>query len=331
MAIFNLEVFDISWITTSAATFDDNGGYQFAMNSDTVTITPGAETQVIRVDDPTNNTFDDDDPGPQTTDGSYTLNGVTYPDGTIIESEYELIVRDGDNNTYTLQFISMSNDAWNIEGFVVQGPVPPFGEALTVIGRTDGVSGSYAYATSSPACFGLGTRIATETGDTPVEALEPGAMLRLADGALAPVRFVLSQTVPAATRPEEAPVRLRAGSLGPGLPRRDLVLSPHHRVFLPCLKALVPARALTQLRRIGKMRDAGPTTYVHLVTDRHSLVLAEGVTCESFWPGPMAFGTLPPDAVGRIRAAMGPAPEPAAPFLRMSEARRILASAAQAA
>jgi hypothetical protein len=83
-------------------------------------------------------------------------------------------------------------------------------------------------------------------------------------------------------RPETAaPVRIAAGALGGGLPRRDLRVSPEHGLLLD--RVLVPARLLLGLP--GVAQD-GPwrrlARYVHLELDRHDLLLAEGAPAESW-------------------------------------------------
>ena len=36
----------------------------------------------------------------------------------------------------------------------------------------------------------------------------------------------------------------------------------------------------------------GPVTYVHLMTERHEVIFAEGIATETFWPGPEAIRGL---------------------------------------
>ncbi|MGH1424483.1 MAG: Hint domain-containing protein [Pseudooceanicola sp.] len=324
MALFDLPVFDLSWITTDDPDgFSDNGGYQFDMGVSTVTINPSAVAQILSVEDNTNTFFDDDD-GTQVLNGGATINGVFFPDGTAIESEYEIVVEDSLGNPYTLQFISVDADAYDIRGFVIQGDVPPFGEPLTVVGRGDGTSGVHSYSTATPACFAANTRIATDRGPVAVEDLRPGDSVCLATGGTAPIRLVLSQTVKVPETYREMPVRLRGGSMGDLGPSRDLILSPQHRIYIPEFKALAPARALTLLPRVGLLKRPIAMTYFHIVMDRHNLILAEDMICESFWPGPMAFGTLPKTAQQSVYRIMGANARPAAPMLTMRQARRAL-------
>ena len=326
MATYSLEAFDISAITTDDPDgFSDNGGYQFDLGVSTVTLIPGSSTTTLSVNDLTDATFDDDGGTNQVLNGAQTINGTLYADGTIIESEYELIVEDSFGHQFTLQFISVNNDAWNIEGFVVQGTLPPFNTPLTVIGRQDGTTGVYPYATSTPSCFGPDSRIRLATcREIRAAELRPGAHLALADGGAAPLDLViLSQTDPGDPAPQQA-IRIRAHALGPDLPRRTLLLSGQHRVHLPALDALAPAKALTTLPRIGPTQLPPGQPFVHLVLRRHSLILADGLPCETFWPGDQALSTLPAPLRCKITRLMGLAPRPARPFLRVQEARKRL-------
>ncbi|MBR9765286.1 MAG: Hint domain-containing protein [Rhodobacteraceae bacterium] len=325
MTLYNLEFFWIDEISTSNPSgFDNNGGYQFNLGSDTVTIDNAAATSTLVVDD--NDAYFDDDDGAQLVAYDQWIDGVFVPGGTLYEAEYEIFVRAPDGQFYTLQFISANGDAFTIHGFAVHGPMPPFGVPLTVVGTSDGVSGVHPYAGSTAACFAAGTGIATDQGQVAAEFLRPGDRLALATGGFAELRLVLSRQLDPG--PEAPPVRLQRDALGPGQPARRLVLSPQHRVFVGELGGLVPAKALTALPRVGALRDHGPIRYIHLVLDRHALILAEGLACESFWPGDQALDTLPVQERRRIRAIMGADPAPAAPFLRVRSARAALAGMA---
>jgi Hint domain len=75
-------------------------------------------------------------------------------------------------------------------------------------------------------------------------------------------------------------VLLRAGSLGPGVPRRDLRVSPRHAMFIEGV--LVPAMLLVNGVSIAQEPPRGEITYFHVELDRHDIVLAEGAPAESF-------------------------------------------------
>lgn len=133
-------------------------------------------------------------------------------------------------------------------------------------------------------CFTGGTNIATPTGAVPVEELTEGDMVLTADGRETPVRWLGRSPVDTrlAHPARVNPIRITAGALGNGLPRRDLRLSPDHAIEIDgtlCnAGALVNGSTIWQER--GKMPDG--FAYYHVETDAHELLLAEGVAAESF-------------------------------------------------
>jgi hypothetical protein len=137
----------------------------------------------------------------------------------------------------------------------------------------------------SAACYAAGTRIATPGGEVPVEHLAAGeTVLALQDGAWVParVRWVGHVTIDLTRHPlpaRVAPVRLLAGAIAPGVPARDLLLSPDHAVFLD--GALIQAQALLNGASVAQVFPAR-IDYWHVELDRHAVLLAEGLPAESY-------------------------------------------------
>ena len=136
---------------------------------------------------------------------------------------------------------------------------------------------------ADPVCFMPGTLVATPSGERAVETLAAGELVLTACGRAAPVRWLGRQTV--STRFADPlrvlPVRIAAGALGEGLPRRDLLLSPDHALLVD--GALAQAGALVNGATVR--REAGVPevfTYWHVELHDHALVLAEGVPAETF-------------------------------------------------
>jgi len=135
-------------------------------------------------------------------------------------------------------------------------------------------------------CFTAGTRIMTARGEVPVEMLRAGDLvvtLGLRGPWLRPVEWVGHRRVDCRRhpRPEAVrPVRIRAGSLGPGVPHRDLVLSPDHALYLD--GALVPAGALVDGVSTVREVAAREVRYFHVELDAHDILLAEGAPAESW-------------------------------------------------
>ncbi len=175
-----------------------------------------------------------------------------------------------------------------------------------------------AWAEAAPECFCAGTRILTSQGEIPVESLCVGDMVMTLDDRAMPVRWVGRRTV--ATRfadPLAWPIRIRAGALGGGLPRRDLAVSPGHALLLRGL--LVQAGALAGLPGIARAATMPPMfRYYHIELDTHGLLLAEGVAAESYLARtePMRFDNPAPSRD----------PPPEMPYPRVKAARQLPAA-----
>ncbi|MDB2407043.1 Hint domain-containing protein [Jannaschia sp.] len=144
-------------------------------------------------------------------------------------------------------------------------------------------------------CFTEGTRIATDRGQQAIETLRPGARVWTLDHGFQVVRWIGRSTV--AARGRLAPIRFADGALGT---TRALEVSPQHRMLLDSTLAevlfgaaqvLTPAHALCGTQGVTR-REGGDVTYIHLLFDRHEIVLSDGILSESFHPGPVALSSL---------------------------------------
>ena len=137
--------------------------------------------------------------------------------------------------------------------------------------------------TSAVPCFAAGTRICTTAGEIAVEDLREGYIVVLADGGTAPITWIGRRTVEIARHawPDLVrPVRIRAGALADGVPRRDLLVSPEHALLVD--GALVPAGLLANGRSIVQERGPERLTYFHIELPAHGVLLAEGAPAESY-------------------------------------------------
>jgi hypothetical protein len=76
------------------------------------------------------------------------------------------------------------------------------------------------------------------------------------------------------------PVRIIAGAFGPGLPERDLRLSPHHAVYVDGV--LIEAISLVNGATVIQEMDTRFVTYHHIELEQHDVMLAEGLPAESY-------------------------------------------------
>jgi hypothetical protein len=103
-----------------------------------------------------------------------------------------------------------------------------------------------------------------------------------------------------AAAPHLRPVLIRRGALGNGLPERDMLVSPQHRVLVANERTalyfaehevLVSAKHLVGQDGIHAIESMG-TTYIHFMCDRHEVVLSDGAWTETFQPGDMTLKAL---------------------------------------
>lgn len=194
-------------------------------------------------------------------------------------------------------------------------------------------------------CFAAPSLILTGDGYRPVRELRAGDMVQTADNGLCPIRWIGSSLVTPARRLREDlhPVKIRANAFGPGLPAHDLWVSPQHRFCLGGARlqtdfaldqALVPALSLVDGHAVQRPRAGAPLAYYHLLFDRHELVLADGLVCESLYPGRQAMRSVSCGArreIERLFPALAVTPDAVGPLVRpclsRSEAARLSATA----
>ncbi|HQT90119.1 MAG TPA: NF038122 family metalloprotease [Acidiphilium sp.] len=131
-------------------------------------------------------------------------------------------------------------------------------------------------------CFAQGTRILSREGEVPVERLRLGDELVLHGGGTAPICWIGRRAIEPARHPQPTcvnPIRIKAGALMEGVPRRDLILSPDHALYLD--GALIPAKALINGTTI-RQEQRRSISYFHIELPHHGILYAEGTPSESF-------------------------------------------------
>jgi Ca2+-binding RTX toxin-like protein len=145
-------------------------------------------------------------------------------------------------------------------------------------------------------CFTPGTLIATPKGERLVEELQVGDRIITRDNGIQEIAWVGHKPM-AGTQlvqnPHLQPVLIKRGALGHGLPERDMMVSPNHRVLVSSDKTqlyfeesevLAAAKHMVGAEGIHTV-NVMQTTYVHFMFERHEVVLSNGAWTESFQPG----------------------------------------------
>ncbi len=314
------------------------GGAANGTPSFTLTLVAGATPTLIEITDD-DLVFDEID-GSQVLTNAVNLDGTNYAAGTTAHSSYDLINTTSGHKVTGVHFGGDGYQQGAIQGLISTVEMVP-GTSYTFNTERTSHQKNNLYDDYF-ACFVAGSHIDTEYGERPVEELEQGDLVRTGDGVLRPLRLILHRHL----RPEELerapglrPVRIMAGSLGAGLPKRDLLVSPQHRMLVKSIIArrmvgadevFVSARKLSALP--GVFTEAAPEglTYYHLVFDQHEVIFAEGAPTESFYCGPNALQALSQESREEMDAlfpglmAGCDCPESARPILDGARQKRLM-------
>lgn len=153
--------------------------------------------------------------------------------------------------------------------------------------------------------FTTGTLITMAGGaQRPIETLAAGDRVLTRDNGPQPLRLVAKATLRALG--SFAPVVISAGTLGN---ESDLVVAPHHRVFLyrrgekrigDTSEILVQAKHLVDGEHVWR-REGGYVDYYALVFDHHEIVYAEGIPVESLQVSEAVLRLMPEELSAEIR------------------------------
>jgi hypothetical protein len=175
----------------------------------------------------------------------------------------------------------------------------------------DGAVGDETFFTednTGVVCFTPGTTILTPKGEVPIERLRAGDLVMTRDNGIKPILWIgIKRLGPQdlAAAPGLRPVQLQAGHFGL---ERELIVSPQHGVLLhprdvPGDELLFRATHLAKMPG-GAARvktGARSVTYIHLLFERHEVIWSNGIPTESFYPGPMAYGSLDPGPLEELQ------------------------------
>ncbi len=155
-------------------------------------------------------------------------------------------------------------------------------------------------------CFALGTLIDTPDGPRKIEHLVAGDLVLTQDSGPQPLRWTGRRTV--AARGIHQPVRLCTGAHGA---TQDLWLSQQHQVVVGGFEAellfgetevLTKAKTLVNGSDVRMENRWDVVTYFHLLFDRHEIITANGVACESYLPGPATMAGFDPQTRAEVNA-----------------------------
>ena len=142
-----------------------------------------------------------------------------------------------------------------------------------------------------PPCFVAGTLIDTPSGPVAIENLQKGQLVTTLEGA----RRILwiggtKIRLDGVDVDHFRPVRFSSGSLGPGTPNSDVLLSQQHRVHYASAHnellfgvsgLFIPAKFLVNDRDIAIDTNLDEVAYFHILLDGHHVVCANGMHAET--------------------------------------------------
>lgn len=291
--------------------------------------------------------FDDNDSN-QRLRGRQFFDGDRYNNNTVVEAEYRIVLRDPDTGIeYQALAVNFNNSSpaySTVEGLAFIEVIPPAGVALEVIAAFEGPGSSGRPPLDNieiavPACFTPGILIDTPSGQRPVESLRAGDLVSTYDRGPQPLIWVGQTGLGArdlARTPAARPIVIRKDALGPGVPARDMRVSPQHRILISGPQAelfygepevLAAAAHLVDGHRIHVDETAQQVLYIHVQCASHEVLMSEGLPSESYNPGALSLmsspevlraqlGTIMPAGI----AAIGPSLDAARPMIKRHEA-----------
>jgi hypothetical protein len=233
----------------------------------------------------------------------YTLN---YADGTTVSFGGEVVGESADGNSFLVDqipnFVDTGSGTWSgnlstnnylifsnidqsqTENYNDNSTPAPGPNSPEVFGENTNFS--YApqptYSSQSPPCFAAGTRILTTRGERRVEALRVGDAVVLATGGTSKITWIGRRRVDCRRHPmpESAqPICIAPGAFADFQPRRRLLLSPEHCVYVK--DSLIPVRLLINGSSVVQL-SVDEVVYYHVELAQHAILFAEGLPTESY-------------------------------------------------
>ncbi|MFW2587405.1 Ig-like domain-containing protein [Sagittula sp. SSi028] len=204
----------------------------------------------------------------------------------------------GDFDVLDLTGVGVRGEDWRIVDTVTDSNGNGIDGTVEFLDGTGAVTGTMDFFEIEQVvpCFTPGTLIATPSGEKLVEDLEVGDRVITRDNGIQDIRWVGRKNLTGhelARKPHLAPILIKQGALGNGLPEHDMLVSPNHRVLVANDKTalyfeerevLVAAKHLLGVDGIEEM-SVGSVSYIHIMFEQHEVVLSNGAWTESFQPG----------------------------------------------
>ncbi len=146
----------------------------------------------------------------------------------------------------------------------------------------DNAGGSAITVGDPPPCFAAGTRILTPRGNVPIERLREGDTVLTVSGGRERIQWIGYRDVDCRRhidRQRALPIRVAAHAFGQDRPKRPLLLSPDHSVFVEGV--LIPIKFLVNDSTIRQI-EVDAVSYFHIELERHEVVLADGLPAETY-------------------------------------------------
>ena len=197
---------------------------------------------------------------------------------------------DGDGQSDDVDVLDLTGS--NVDFITYEAGDPEAGTVTFL----DGSTMTFSEIENVIPCFTPGTTIATPKGERLVEELREVDRIITRDNGIQEIRWVGRKEMSGKSlvaNPHLKPILVRAGSLGNGLPERDMLVSLNHRMLVASDKTklyfeerevLAAAKHLVGAEGIHAV-DVMGTAYIHFMFDRHEVVLSNGAWTESFQPG----------------------------------------------
>jgi hypothetical protein len=277
----------------------------FAYNGSLASLTSGdlIDTNLLNSGSSESGTIQDDD---GTLDSSDSGNSTVFIDGGGSGTINYL----GTGDIYTIGLLGIQVDPRPVTVFEIGGQIyfqtpdglPLLSDASFGISIDANASFDLGPEIVVP-CFTPGAFVHTPAGRVPVERLQAGDTVITRDNGMQKIRWIGKRTLsPGQLRanPHLRPVCIAAGSLGDGVPSRDMIVSPQHRFLLTHgmfeLYFGEPEVFLASKHLLGhqgiQISPLPQVTYIHFMFDHHQVVLVDDAWTESFQPEDMTLNGM---------------------------------------